>query len=108
LFSAVAILVSFWNYNGLENFLVAKLYRLEKPDAKQKVYANNDDKFDAFSVSLFGGLRDAICDTLPSCLQCCRSSRNERGLQMGRDKMEKETNIVNILQSRRYMNAAFK
>ena len=104
----MAILVGFWNYNYLDNWMVSKLYRIQKKDAQGKVYSNPDDKNEEMSISLFSGLKDLICDSLPSCCQCCRSSRNERGLDLGRQKLEKETNIIAILQSRRYFNAALK
>jgi len=41
-------------------------------------------------------------------MQCCRSGRNERGLAKSRDKLAQETNIVKIIQSRRYFDAALK
>ena len=106
--SAVAIVVSIWNYNWLDNFLVSRLYRIEKRDAKKKVYECLEDRTEKMRISSISSLRDYICDSLPSCLQCCRSSRNERGLTLGRNKLEKETNIIKILQSRRYFSAALK
>ena len=108
LISAVAIVVSYWNYNYLENFMVSKLFRIEKKDAGNEVYDDPDDKYDNFRLSALSGLRDVLCDSLPSCFQCCRNSRNDRGLALGRAKLEKESNIITILQSRRYFNAALK
>ena len=104
----MGILVGFWNTNFLDNFMVSKLFKLEKGDAGQKVYANADDKYENFRIPLFSGLRDALCDILPSCLQCCRNSPQDRGLEIGRARLEKETNIIKILQSRRYFSAALK
>ena len=88
--------------------MVAKLFRLEKSDAKGKVYSNVEDRYTNLKVPLFSGFKDAICDLLPSCLKCCNGSPQNRGLEMGRAKLEKETNIITILQSRRYFNAALK
>lgn len=59
-------------------------------------------------IGLLSGLKDALCDILPSCMQCCRSSRNDRGLTKGRDKLAQETNIIKLIQQRRYFNAALK
>lgn len=101
-------MVNYWNYNFLENFMVVKLFRIEKKDARSKVYSDKDDRYEKFNISVFSGLKDVICDNMPSCLQCCRSSNSDRGLAAGRDKLEKETNIITILQSRRYFNAALK
>jgi len=44
LISAVAIIVSFWNYNWLDNTLVSRLYRIEKQDASHKVYSCIEDR----------------------------------------------------------------
>lgn len=108
LISAIAIILGYWNYNYFDNYMVQKLYMIAKSDAEGKVYSSDEDRLQGLNISMFSGLFDAICDTLPSCLQCCRSSRNDLGLAMGRDKLYKETNIVNIIQSRRYFNAALK
>ena len=85
LISAVGMLVSYWNYNWLDNSLVERLYRVEKRDARHKVYSSAEDRSDPMAAGMISGIRDAICDCLPSCLTCCRSGRNERGLQLGRD-----------------------
>ena len=108
LISAVGIVVGYWNYNILESYMVTKLFRMEKKDSSNKVYSDPADKYETFQVSVFSGLRDVICDSLPSCLQCCRNSRNDRGMEIGRANLEKESNIITILQSRRYVNAALK
>ena len=62
------------NYNYLDNFMVSKLFKLEKSDAKGKVYSNIEDKYVKLKVPLFSGVKDAICEILPSCLRCCVGS----------------------------------
>ena len=57
---------------------------------------------------MFGGMKDYFCDLMPSCLQCCRNGRNERALMLAREKLEKETNIIQTIQTRRYLEAAIK
>ena len=76
LISAIAIVISFWNYNYLDNTLASKLYRVKDISLNETL---------AFGT--FSGVKGFICDMLPSCCQCCRGSRNERGLTMGREKL---------------------
>ena len=96
LISTVAILLGFWNYNYLDNFIVSKLYRLEKRAIKNQ-RTEKDDHTEVMTINLFSGLGDYFCDLFPTRIQCCRSSRNERGLALGREKLEKETNIIKII-----------
>lgn len=76
LISAMAIIIGLWNYNYLDSELASKLYRV-------KEYQTNENlRFGAFS-----GVKDFLCDLLPSCFQCCRGNPNARGLIMGREKL---------------------
>ena len=59
-------------------------------------------------IRLLGVLQDALLDCLPKCMLCCRLASNEVGLKMGRNKLAQETNIIKLIQSRRYLNAAIK
>ena len=95
LFSAVAVIMSFWNYNFLDNFLVSKLYRI-----KYRSSATNDNervlKEEKIRVEdgALHGVRDAVCNNIPAYCRCRCKDRNQRGLALGRDKLYKETNIV--------------
>jgi len=92
LISVIAIFVGTWNYNALDNFVVTKLYKLKQ----------SKGKLDSLHIKLCDGVKDFLCDKLPSCCQCCRKSRNDRGLAIGREMFEKESNIINIVQLNRY------
>ena len=106
--SFIAAFVVFWNYNNFANYMVQRLYKIEKKDAKKKVYTNYDDRSEFIYPCCMSNARDAICDILPSCLQCCRSGKQDKSIAMGRDKLEKESNIIEIIKSRRYFNASLK
>ena len=80
LFTTGALSLSFWNYNNLDNFLVTKLYRIRDDEEKE-------EKSTAMKLKRSGcldGIRDLICDRLPRICRYCRSSRNDRGLALGR------------------------
>ena len=86
LISAIAIILSLYNYNHIDNFMASKLYQIKHSSKNETLY-----------YGTFSGIKDYICDKLPSRFQCCRNSRNERGLAIGRNRLEKETNIVTMV-----------
>ena len=47
-------------------------------------------------------------DSLPSRLICCRRSQKEIQIQHAIEQMSKETDIVEVIKSRRYFNLALK
>ena len=49
-----------------------------------------------------------MMDSLPSRLICCRRSQRELQIQQAIDQMSKETDIVEVIKSRRYFNLALK
>ena len=104
--SALAIFISLCNYNYLDNFLSSKLYKIEK--ANSSSFDSAEDRTESMSINPCSGLRDAICDKIPDCLVRCkpRSSHNDRGLELGRAKLEKEANIVSMITKMRYFDAA--
>ena len=106
--SFIAAFVVFWNYNNFANYMVQRLYKIEKNDAKKKVYTNYDDRSEFIYPCCMSNARDAFCDILPSCFQCCRSGKQDKSIALGRDKLEKESNIIEIIKSRRYFNASLK
>lgn len=61
LISAVAIILSFWNYNYLDNYLVSRLFRLGKRDTSKQV---DHHQTEAMTASSWSG----AYDMLPSCM----------------------------------------
>ena len=61
-----------------------------------------------------GNLKAYFDDCLPEwfknifCSCCCSRSRIETTFELGRDQMNFETNIIEIIKSRRYFSAALK
>ena len=86
LLSVIGVVVSIWNHNHVDNFIVQQLYQIKKN-------SKNED----LQLSTFGGIKDYICELLPSRSKCCVSSSNDHGLSIGRAKIEKEANIVHMI-----------
>ena len=83
LISLIGLFLGVWNYNNLDNFLASQLYQIRRKQDRKEI-----------TISVFGGLKDYFCDMMPSCMQCCRNGRNERALILGREKLEREANII--------------
>ena len=59
LISTMAIVLSLWNYNNLDNFMASKLYRFKN------LYKRNENE--TLKSGICTGVKDYLCDTLPSC-----------------------------------------
>ena len=87
--------------------MVTRLYKMEKGDNGKKE-RNYDDRSDFMSPGVISNQRDAICDRLPNFCQCLRKNRLDKSLIQGRTKLEKETNIIDLIKEKRYFNASLK
>ena len=108
LIGIVAFFLSFfWNHNQFNNYMVQRLYKMEKKDNGRKV-KDYDDRSNYMSPGIISNQRDAICDRLPSFCQCLRNNRLDKSFELGRTKLEKETNIIDLIKERRYFYASLK
>ena len=94
LISVMAVLISFWNYNQFENHMVSRLYRLQ--DAEMQVL---------MSPRPLSNPRDFVYKHLICCKRGKRS-RLERAFEKAREELQNETNIIQIIKSRRFFEAA--
>ena len=88
LLGLIAFLVAIWNYNQFQNYMVTRLYKMEKKDAREGKYENYDERSDFIFPCPGSNPRDCICDKLPGCFQCCRSGRRDKSIDLGRQKLE--------------------
>lgn len=103
------IICAAWNYNAFDNFMVSRLFKIKK--RKQDIdpgtpIFNQSDYIDLSSAPNF-------TDWFYSCLpkrftRCCKRDRKSVALQMAREKLFKEINIVEIVKSWRYFDLAIK
>ena len=61
-----------------------------------------------FQAPKYSNIKYYMMDSLPSRLICCRRSQKELLIQQAIDSMSKETDIVEMIKSRRYFNLALK
>ena len=81
---------------------------MEKKDADKQVYRRYFDRSEfMFPRKLFNP-KEYIKSICPCLTRCCKPDRLEKGFMMGRIELQKETNIIEIIKSRRYFNGALK
>ena len=94
------LILSFWNYNFLEDFLVTRLYRLEKT-SEQKVPDSRFFKHSQFMVSVkLDNPKAYIRERLPNCctkLKICSPNRRTKAFVMAREHLELETNAIELI-----------
>ena len=111
LISGVGYLIAIWNFNQFDNYMVTRLFKIEKPPALEKgVLKSWGDKSEFMVPQILYNPKDCVRDFCPNfvCSRIMRSNRLERGFERARDKLEKEINIIEIIKSRRYFNRALK
>ena len=112
LVSGFGFLLSIWNYNMLDNNMVRYLYKLERPsETETRKIKNSFKESDHMKPRQFFNPKEYFRETLPSWVCFCKSckpDRLERGFQEARERMQSETNILEIVKSRRYFNAALR
>ena len=111
IYSVLAMMLGFWNYNYLEDFLVSRLYRLEKTSVN-KVPASSFFKNSEFMIPLkLDNPKTYIRESLPTCCakkRPCRPDRRTMGFALARAKLELETNAIEFIKMKRYFGLALR
>ena len=95
-----------WNYHSFDNHMVSRLFKIKKP--KDEI-SPEEEYFARSSFIRYDGLPfcfNWILSLLPKCCHCCKRSRKQIALQMAREKLHKEINIIEIVKSWRYYESA--
>lgn len=111
LFSGSAFLVSIWNYNMFDNYMVSRLYKLEHPDQDSRHLKDTFRESNFIKPRRFYNPKEYFRDLLPKWLcfcASCKADRHERGFELARKRLASETNIIENIKSRRYFNAALR
>ena len=111
LISGVAFFMAAWNFNFFDNHMVTRLYKMEKSEADKQVYKKYFERSDFMHPRKLYNPREYLLSKVPKkfkCCACCRPSRLEKGFERGRELLTKETNIIEIIKSRRYFTRALR
>ena len=95
-----AILIGLVNYNHLESYMASKLYHIEQENT-------SFDDTKTFTPTMCGNIGECIIDSLPSCLTCCKKSRQQIRIQKAREVLEEEMDIMELVKAIRFQRMAF-
>ena len=111
LFSGVAYLMGAWNFNNFDNYMVTRLYKLEKKDEDKQDFKSFWHSSSFVSPRMLSNLKDYFQSFIPRflrCCRCCQPDRQERYFELAREHLQKEINIVNIIKSHRIFAQSLK
>ena len=97
LVSFAAILLGIWNYQYLENFMAQQLYRIENQNAAKHAAKDLLQRSRTVQMGTFSGCRSYMCNWVPNCCRCCSRTRDDLGMEIAREKLDKELNIIKIV-----------
>lgn len=106
--SIAVLLNAIWNYQAFDNFMVSRLFKIKKPREEIDEATDFYSQSEYIKLSMAPNLLNWLLTFVPKPCFCCTSSRKERALQMARDKLDKEVNIIEIVKSWRYFDSAFR
>ena len=98
LLTFAAIITGFFNYNNFDSTLAAKLFKMN----------NGQGTPVRLSPTKALNLVDYILDCLPSRCVCCRRSKNHQALEIARESLLSEIDIVVLIRQLRYFRAALE
>ena len=109
LFSLFALFMAAWNYNQFDNYMVHRLFKMKKPDDQIDASTPYFLRSEYIKADFYPNLLDWLLSFFPeACSNKCKRSRRWNTQAKAREKLEKETNIVEILKSLRYFSAAMR
>ena len=80
--SGAAFFLLVWNYNYFDNFMVTRLFKLEKVDADKLEIKSLFARSSFMNTQILDNPKEYFCELVPSCLKCakwCRPGRRQRG-----------------------------
>ena len=99
IFSLVALLLSVLNYKNFDNQLVSQLFKFRTKTTSPA------DKSQFYKVTRSWNLCDYLLDCLPKFCLCCAKSKRSRAFEVARNKLDQETDIVQLVKSIRFFHS---
>ena len=103
-----SVVLSVLNYGNFDTFMASRLFKIKRESATDDGGLNIFKQSDYFRGSKYNNIRLCLMDCLPSRLVCCKRSYSERGIKRAITAMQKETDIIEIIKSRRYLKLALR
>ena len=93
LISAFILLTSILNHNNLESYMVSKLFKFDSV---------------ALSTSQTENIKEYCTGLLPRKLVCCPKNRRQIAMKNARASLEKQMELMKMIQSKRFVHLALK
>ena len=103
--------MAIWNYNSLDNLLVQSLFKTNKEDKERngEFIKNSAENVEYIKLSNYPNCKDLLWRILPrSCRRYIKPRRRDLILEKARQKLQVETNIIDLVQQKRYLKHAIK
>ena len=100
MFGVISMLLGMFNHNHVDFYMASRLFRQRPRDSGSSSSSAND----SIEVPRFSNIRWMCCGDR----SVKRLTRNERALVKAREIMLKETNIIEIVKSRRFFDLALR
>ena len=87
LMSGIAYLLTIWNFNHFDNYMVTRLYKMEKADADKQAFESFWSRSRFVLPRKCFNPKEYLCSLIPRwlrCCGCCRPNREERYFQVAR------------------------
>ena len=110
LLGGINYFLAFWNYQFFDNYLVTRLFKLEKLKESEKRGRSYFNRSTFMKPTPLYNPKEWIRTHLPKFLvcKCCLPNRLEKGFEKARDHLKNEVNIIEIIKARRYFKKALK
>lgn len=115
LLSGFSFCLLVFNYQHMENFLAASLFKIERAESSVDEAIFNNKKLahsDLIVPPKYSNIKDFFMNMLPKKLKCCcrenKMSRNQRALHKARDALQSEMNVLSLIQRLRYFDLSIE
>lgn len=104
LLGGIHYFLAFWNYQFFDNYLVTRLYKLEKEKVSEKRGRSYFNRSTFMKPTPLYNPKEWFRTHLPKFLvcKCCHPNRQEKGFAKARALLLNEVNIIEIIKTRRY------
>ena len=103
-----SVVISVLNYGNFDTFMASRLFKIKRESAVDVDGLNIFEQSDYFRGSKCSNLKLYLMDCLPRRLVCCKRSYKERGIARAIKAMQKETDIIEMIKTRRYLKKALR
>lgn len=104
--SAIGLVLGILNYNNFDNYMASRLYKADRNSGQMAARSKHEEMEPTRWMNFFEWLLD-LTPRFLRC-QCCRKSQRMQEMEVAREKLAQEVNIVEIVRSRRLIYQALK